>query len=57
MEMNFYWLAATCPTDLDLGFILSYLERQSTWIFVWYRLLMGLFLIVAVSTHLLPGNG
>ena len=26
--------------------LLHYLEKQSTWIFVWYRLAMGLFLIV-----------
>lgn len=26
--------------------LLNYLEKQSTWIFVWYRLAMGLFLIV-----------
>ena len=26
--------------------LLRYLEKQSTWIFVWYRLAMGLFLIV-----------
>ena len=26
--------------------LLSYLEKQSTWIFVWYRLAMGLFLII-----------
>ena len=29
--------------------LLHFLERQSTWIFVWYRLLMGLFLIVGVA--------
>ncbi len=26
--------------------LLSYLEKQSTWIFVWYRLAMGIFLII-----------
>lgn len=26
--------------------LLSYLEKQSTWIFVWYRLVMGIFLII-----------
>jgi undecaprenyl-diphosphatase len=29
--------------------LLHYLENRSTWIFVWYRLLMGLFLILGVS--------
>ena len=49
--------SASISAFLAIYGLLSYLERQSTWIFVWYRLLMGLFLIVAVSTHLLPGNG
>ncbi|MER3435690.1 MAG: undecaprenyl-diphosphatase [Leptolyngbya sp. ERB_1_1] len=29
--------------------LLHYLERRSTWIFVWYRLIMGVFLLVGVS--------
>jgi undecaprenyl-diphosphatase len=27
---------------------LHYLERRSTWIFVWYRLLFGIGIVVAV---------
>ena len=30
--------------------LLHYLERRSTWIFVWYRLLFGVALVVAVMT-------
>ena len=33
--------------------LLRYLERRSTWIFVWYRLVFGLGLIAAVATGLL----
>jgi undecaprenyl-diphosphatase len=33
--------------------LLRYLERRSTWIFVWYRLIFGLGLIAAVATGLL----
>ena len=33
--------------------LLHYLERRSTWIFVWYRLIFGIGLIVAVATGLL----
>jgi undecaprenyl-diphosphatase len=33
--------------------LLHYLERRSTWIFVWYRLIFGLGLIAAVATGLL----
>ncbi len=34
--------------------LLRYLENQSTWIFVWYRLIMGMFLLVSVATNFLP---
>lgn len=33
--------------------LLHYLEKRSTWIFVWYRLIMGAFLLVGVSAGLL----
>ncbi len=29
--------------------LLHYLERQSTWVFVWYRLALGVFLLVGVA--------
>lgn len=33
--------------------LLHYLEKRSTWIFVWYRLIMGVFLLVGVSAGFL----
>jgi undecaprenyl-diphosphatase len=33
--------------------LLHYLEKRSTWIFVWYRLLIGVLLLVGVSTGFL----
>lgn len=33
--------------------LLHYLEKRSTWIFVWYRLIMGVFLLVGVSVGFL----
>ena len=33
--------------------LLHYLEKHSAWIFVWYRLIMGVFLMVSVSTGFL----
>lgn len=33
--------------------LLRYLERHSTWFFVWYRLIMGIFLVVGVATNFL----
>lgn len=34
--------------------LLRYLKNQGTWIFVWYRLIMGVFLLVGVATNFLP---
>lgn len=34
--------------------LLHYLEKYSTWVFVWYRLAMGIFLVVSVVTGFLP---
>jgi undecaprenyl-diphosphatase len=34
--------------------LLHYLERRSTWLFVWYRLAMGVALVASVATGLLP---
>jgi len=33
--------------------LLTYLEKRSTWIFVWYRLIMGVFLLIGVSAGFL----
>ncbi len=33
--------------------LLHYLEKRSTWVFVWYRLIMGVFLLVGVSAGFL----
>ena len=33
--------------------LLHYLEKRSTWIFVWYRLLMGIFLLIGVNAGFL----
>src|SRR5579883_234931 len=41
-------VSASISAFLAIYFLLRYLERQSTWIFVWYRLLMGIFLMVGV---------
>ncbi|MEH2419850.1 MAG: undecaprenyl-diphosphate phosphatase [Nostoc sp.] len=34
--------------------LLHYLEKYSTWVFVWYRLAMGIFMVVSVVTGFLP---
>ena len=38
--------SASISAFLAIYGLLRYLESQSTWIFVWYRLAIGLFLIV-----------
>jgi len=41
-------ISASISAFLAIWGLLSYLERHSTWIFVFYRFAMGIFLIVAV---------
>lgn len=41
-------ISASISAFLAIWGLLSYLERRSTWVFVFYRLAMGVFLIVAV---------
>lgn len=39
---------------LSIAWLLNFLKKQSTWVFVWYRLAFGLALILAVFKGLLP---
>jgi undecaprenyl-diphosphatase len=47
-------ISASISAFLAIFGLLRYLENQSTWIFVWYRFLMGVGLIIGVATHVLP---
>lgn len=38
--------SASISAFLAIFGLLRYLEKQSTWFFVWYRLVMGLFLLI-----------
>ncbi len=42
--------AASVTAFIAFYALLHYLERRSTWIFVWYRLLFGVGIVAAVST-------
>ncbi|NMF60383.1 undecaprenyl-diphosphate phosphatase [Pseudanabaena yagii] len=42
-------LSASISAFLAIFGLLRYLEKQSTWIFVWYRLIMGIFLIIGAA--------
>ncbi len=45
--------SASISAFLAIYGLLHYLENRSTWIFVWYRLAMGAFLLIGVSTGFL----
>lgn len=45
---------ASISAFLAIWGLLHYLEKRSTWIFVFYRLIMGVFLIVAATAGWLP---
>lgn len=46
-------ISASISAFLAIYGLLSYLEKQSTWIFVWYRFGLGVFLLIAVGTGFL----
>jgi len=37
---------------LAIAWLLRYLQRKSTWVFVWYRLALGVAILLAVATNL-----
>ena len=43
-------LFASVTAFLAIYGLLHYLERRSTWIFIWYRLLFGVAIVAAIST-------
>ncbi len=47
--------SASISAFLAIYGLLRYLEKRSTWIFVWYRFALGVFLIVGVSMGFLAG--
>ncbi len=38
---------------LSIAWLLKFLQRQTTWVFVWYRLALGITLLIAIATKLL----
>jgi undecaprenyl-diphosphatase len=38
---------------LSIAWLLKFLQRQSTWVFVWYRLALGITLFAAIATQVL----
>ena len=46
-------LSAFVFSYLSIAWLLKFLQRQSTWVFVWYRLALGITLLIAIATHAL----
>lgn len=38
---------------LSIAWLLKFLQRQSAWVFVWYRLALGVTLLIAIATQVL----
>ncbi len=47
-------ISASISAFLAIYGLLRYLEKRSTWIFVWYRLIMGIGLLIGIGTGWLP---
>jgi undecaprenyl-diphosphatase len=47
-------LTASVTAFIAIYALLHYLEKRSTWIFVWYRLLFGIGIVAAVMAGYLP---
>ena len=44
-------VAAVVSSYLAIAWLIDFLKRHSTWIFVWYRLAFGLVLLIAIATN------
>ncbi|MEL6159407.1 MAG: undecaprenyl-diphosphate phosphatase [Cyanobacteria bacterium J06554_11] len=44
-------VAAVVSSYLAIAWLIEFLKRHSTWIFVWYRLAFGLVLLIAIATN------
>jgi undecaprenyl-diphosphatase len=49
-------LSAFVFSYLSIAWLLGFLQRQSTWVFVWYRLAFGVAILSAIATGLLKNT-
>ena len=49
-------ISAAIFSYASIAWLLRYLQRQNTWIFVWYRLIFGVLILVAIATGLLTNS-
>ncbi|HEY9599499.1 MAG TPA: undecaprenyl-diphosphate phosphatase [Cyanophyceae cyanobacterium] len=47
-------LSATIFSYLSIAWLLRFLQTQSTWVFIWYRLVFGVLILGAIAAKLLP---
>ncbi|BAS58524.1 MULTISPECIES: undecaprenyl-diphosphate phosphatase [Leptolyngbya] len=53
MPLLFGIISAFVFSYLSIAWLLKFLQRQSTWVFVWYRLALGITLLAAIATQVL----
>lgn len=39
-----------------IAWLIRFLQTRSTWLFIWYRLIFGIILLIALSTQLIPNS-
>jgi undecaprenyl-diphosphatase len=42
-------ISSTIFSYLAIAWLIKFLQRRSTWVFVWYRLVFGVFILVAIA--------
>lgn len=47
-------IAATISSYVAIAWLIRYLQRHSTWVFIWYRLAFGIVILVAIATNTTP---
>lgn len=47
-------ISAAVFSYLSIAWLLNFLKTQSTWVFIWYRLLFGTAILIAIATKFLP---
>ena len=49
-------ISAAVFSYLAIAWLIDYLKRRNTWVFVWYRIAFGIVILVAIATNLLPNS-
>lgn len=39
-----------------IAWLIRFLQTRSTWLFIWYRLIFGILILIAISTQLIPNR-